>query len=68
MKKIRPAIFAMLLLIMVMSVTACGSNNSNTQSSTGASQNSSSHIHQYLIPGNNRDGDIFHGNGRGRHH
>ncbi len=32
MKKIRPAIFAMLLLIMVMSVTACGSNNSNTQS------------------------------------
>ena len=42
MKKIRPAIFAMLLLIMVMSVTACGSNNSNTQSSTGASQNSSS--------------------------
>ena len=36
MKKIRPAIFAMLLLIMVMSVTACGSNNSNTQSSTGA--------------------------------
>ena len=34
MKKIRPAIFTMLLLIMVMSVTACGSNNSNTQSST----------------------------------
>lgn len=42
MKKIRPAILAMLLLIMVLSVTACGSNNSNTNSSTGASQNSSS--------------------------
>ena len=51
MKKIRPAIFTMLLLIMVMSVTACGSNNSNTQSSTGASQNSSSAATSTGCPG-----------------
>lgn len=42
MKKIRPVIFAMLLFVMVLSVTACGSDNSNTQSTTGSSQQSSS--------------------------
>ena len=31
MKKIRPAILAMLLLVMVLSVTACGSSNNETQ-------------------------------------
>ena len=30
MKKIRPAILAMLLLVMVLSVTACGSSNNDT--------------------------------------
>lgn len=45
MKKVRPVILTMLMLMVILSVTACGSSNSGTQSSqstTGASQTSSS--------------------------
>lgn len=45
MKKVRPAILTMLMLMVILSVTACGSSNSETQSSqssTGASQSSTS--------------------------
>ena len=39
MKKIRPIIFTMLLIAMVMTATACGSSNNNSgQSSTSTSQ------------------------------
>lgn len=39
MKKIRPIIFTMLLVAMVMTATACGSSNNNSgQSTNGTSQ------------------------------
>ena len=68
MKKIRPIIFTMLLIAMVMTATACGSSNNNsgqsaTQQSGTAAQETSrvGESGSAAVDGTSEDGGIIDG-------